>query len=438
MKTNQNSVANPAATQNKVNKSKISLKLWQKIIIGMFLGMCSGLLIEMSVNSGSTFFSDTGITQGLLDASTIYMNLLKMIVVPVVFFAILYGITSIDDMETFGRLGSKAIAIYMTVTVIAIIVGIGFGLIFNPGQGIELTGLSANSGANQNYQTIRGILMGIITTNIVKSMADGQILQVVVFAFFLGTSLVMIGEKAAPAKTVIVSFTQAIFKLVEIVIRTTPYGIFAIMASMIPQYGLDIVATLGKLMLVVIGALIIQYLLFAVMLVLAKINPIPFYKKMVVTQALAFASSSSKATIGTAIEELMYKMGVSQKTATFILPLGASINMTATAIYLGITAIFFAQVYAIDLSISQYILIIFTSTIGSIGAAGFPGGGIIMMGMVLSSAGIPIEGIPLLMGIDRILDMCRTMINITGDCVVTVIVDKIEGSINMKRYLKEM
>lgn len=365
----------------------------------------------------------------------LFSNMLKMIVVPLIFCAILYGITSIDDADTFNRLGGKAVAIYSITTMFAVTIGIVFTLIFEPGIGVNIT---LHSEPNLNVNTsVRDMILNIIPANPIHAMAEPNTLQVVVFAFFVGVSIILAGEKSNDLKLVIVSMTQVMFKMVELVLKTAPYGVFAIMSGVIAKYGWDVLASLMKFALVVIAALALQYVIFGIMLVaFVKVNPLPFYKKMLPVQALAFATSSSKATLPTAMQHLHRKIGVSKRSASFILPLGASMNMDATAIYLGATAVFFSQVMGIDLTIHDYIIIVLTSTIGSIGAAGFPGGGIVMMGIVLSSVGLPVEGISLIVGIDRILDMLRTMINITGDCTVTVIVDKMEGTFDEKVYNK--
>ena len=304
---------------------------------------------------------------------------------------------------------------------------------FEPGVGltIDLT----NPIEHQKSEDLKDLFIDIIPSNPVKAMADGKTLQIVVFAFFTGFALILIGDKGREVKNFISSCTHLVFKMIQLVIQLTPYGVFAIMSWVVADYGIEIMLHLGKFILVVVGALSVQYILFGIMLLLfARINPIPFYKKMITTQALALATSSSKATLPTAISELRNKVGVSKESASFILPIGAAVNMDATAIYLGICAVFFAQIFGVNLDFNHYIILILTATIGSIGAAGFPGGSMVMMGMVLSSVGIPLEGIGVILGIDRILEMLRTMINITGDCTVTLIVDKMEGTFNQKTY----
>lgn len=396
------------------------LKLWQKVIIGMVLGILFGVY-------GKEY------AQYLKPFGDVFLNMIKMVVVPLILFSILNGVISVSDASTFGRLGTRAFLMYMVTTAFAVTIGLTFANVFEPGVGltIDLT----NPIEHQKSEDLKDLFIDIIPSNPVKAMADGKTLQIVVFAFFTGFALILIGDKGREVKNFISSCTHLVFKMIQLVIQLTPYGVFAIMSWVIADYGIEIMLHLGKFILVVVGALSVQYILFGIMLLLfARINPIPFYKKMITTQALALATSSSKATLPTAISELRNKVGVSKESASFILPLGAAVNMDATAIYLGICAVFFAQIFGVNLDFNHYIILILTATIGSIGAAGFPGGSMVMMGMVLSSVGIPLEGIGVILGIDRILEMLRTMINITGDCTVTLIVDKMEGTFNQKTY----
>ncbi len=396
------------------------LKLWQKVIIGMVLGILFGVY-------GKEY------AQYLKPFGDVFLNMIKMVVVPLILFSILNGVISVSDASTFGRLGTRAFLMYMVTTAFAVTIGLTFANVFEPGVGltIDLT----NPIEHQKSEDLKDLFIDIIPSNPIKAMADGKTLQIVVFAFFTGFALILIGDKGREVKNFISSCTHLVFKMIQLVIRLTPYGVFAIMSWVVADYGIEIMFHLGKFILVVVGALSVQYILFGIMLFLfARINPLPFYKKMITTQALALATSSSKATLPTAISELRNKVGVSKESASFILPLGAAVNMDATAIYLGICAVFFAQIFGVNLDFNHYIILILTATIGSIGAAGFPGGSMVMMGMVLSSVGIPLEGIGVILGIDRILEMLRTMINITGDCTVTLIVDKMEGTFNKKIY----
>jgi len=401
----------------------MKLHLWQKVLIGMLLGVLCGYL-----------FRDYFLV--FKPIAIIYTNMVKMIVVPTVFFAILFGMTNISDIHSLGRIGIKASIIYGLATVLAVTLGIIFTLFFEPGTGVSLINNHGQDVGNivTAQQKLSDIITNIVPTNPIHAMASGNTLQVVVFAFFLGLALILVGEKANDVRKVIVSTTNVIFKMVDLVIKTTPYGVFAIMAWIVGEYGFSLVLSLGKLIFVIMAAFALQYVIFGIMLLLAKLKPVQFYKKTFNIQTLALATSSSKATITTAIHDLQEKVGVSKSVAGFILPLGASINMTGSAIYIAACALFFAQVAGIHLTGSQYLILILTSTIGSIGAAGYPGGGVIMLSMVLSSLGLPIEGIPLILGIDRFIDMFRTMINVTGDCAVTVIVDKMNNTLDVDKY----
>ena len=403
---------------------KKKLKLWQKVIIGMILGILFGVF-------GKDY------AQYLQPVGEVFLNMIKMVVVPLILFSILNGITNVSDASTFGRLGTKAFLIYMCTTVFAVTIGLAFANIFEPGLGLTIDLTTAPE--HQESKTLKDLFINIIPSNPIKAMAEGRTLQIVVFAFFTGFALILIGDKGREVKNFITSCTHLVFKMIQLVIQLTPYGVFAIMSWVVANYGIEVMLHLGNFILVVLGALFIQYILFGVMLlVIARVNPLPFYSKMITTQALAIATSSSKATLPTAISELRNKVGVSKGSASFILPLGAAVNMDATAIYLGICAVFFAQIFGIHLDFSHYIILILTASIGSIGAAGFPGGSMVMMGMVLSSVGLPLEGIGVILGVDRLLEMVRTMINITGDCTVTLIVDKMEGTFNKKIYYSKI
>ncbi|EKE01254.1 MAG: proton/sodium-glutamate symport protein (GltP) [uncultured bacterium] len=401
----------------------MKINLWQKVLIGMALGILCGYIFPEHF-------------QLFKPIATIYTNMVKMIVVPTVFFAILFGMTNISDIHSLGRIGIKSTIIYGVATVIAVAIGIAFALFFEPGVGVSLmNGHSQEIGSVASIpQKIGDIITNIIPTNPISAMAAGNTLQVAFFAFLLGLALILIGEKGDDVRKVIISTANVIFKMVELVIKTTPYGVFAIMAWVVGEYGFSLVLSLGKLIFVIMAAFALQYILFGMMLLIAKLKPLQFYKKTFHIQALALATSSSKATITTSIRDLHEKVGVSKRVAGFILPLGATTNMTGSAIYIAACALFFAQAFGITLTGSQYLILILTSTIGSIGAAGYPGGAVIMLSMVLASLGLPIEGIPLILGIDRFVDMFRTAINVTGDCAVTVVVDKMNNTLDIDKY----
>ena len=400
------------------------MKLWQKVILGMVLGVLFG-----------AFFKPY--TVYIEPVGTVFFNMIKMVIVPLVFFAMLNGMASVSDAGTFGRLGSRAFLMYMSTSTFAVLIGIIFANVFQPGLGLTID-LGNPVKYQDSSKLLKDLFINLIPTNPIKAMADGNILQVVIFALFTGFALILIGERGREVKNLIFSCTHLVFKMIQLVIQLTPYGVFAIISCVIAQYGIEIMLHLGKFILVVSGAFLLQYILFGVMLlVLAKINPIPFFRKMSNTQSLAFATASSKATVATSIMELR-KIGVSKESTSFVLPLGAAINMDGSAIYLAICAIFSAQIFGIELTFHHYIILMFTSTIGAIGAGASPGGSIIMMSMVLSSIGVPLEGMGVILGVDRLLDMLRTTVNVTGDCTVTLIVDRINGTFDEKTYYSKV
>ena len=281
------------------------------------------------------------------------------------------------------------------------------------------------------------MLVNIVPTNIVRAMADDQVLQVVVFAIFVAMTMNSVRDKAPMVIEFCHQCAQVVFKLIETIIKFSPYGVFALTAWVVGTQGFDILSALVNLVWVVFLALGTQFVLAGVLIVVfTRLSPKPFYKKMLEPQSIAFSTSSSKATLSTVMRVMNERIGVSKSTTSFVLPLGASINMDGTAIYLAICSLFFAQAFGVPLGIEHYMVLILTATLGSIGAAGIPGGSLIMMGMVLTSVGLPLEGIALIAGIDRILDMMRTAVNVTGDGAVTLIVDKSEGLLDEEQYYK--
>ncbi|MFM6973416.1 MAG: dicarboxylate/amino acid:cation symporter, partial [Alphaproteobacteria bacterium] len=275
----------------------------------------------------------------------------------------------------------------------------------------------------------------LIPTNPIKAMADDKYLQIIVFTIFLGIVINMVGDKAKPIKEIINSASAVFFRTIEVIIKLAPLGVFGYMAFSIADQGPEILRSLARLIFTVLAACLVQYIIFGFLIAFfARVSPMPFYRKIFFTQSLAFSTSSSKATLPTAMTQLQERLGVSKTNSNFLMPLGVCINMDGTAIYLGICALFFAQGFGIDLTMSNYMMLILTCTLGSIGAAGIPSGSIIFMSMVLGSIGIPVEGIVVILGVDRVLDMVRTTINITGDSAITLIVDKTEGGLNEKVY----
>lgn len=416
------------------------MKLWQQVLIGLTAGIVFGYL-------GNKNYIDVEIVKSFKILGTIFMNLIKMVIIPLIIFALLSGITSISGEGNFTRVALKGFSAYILTAMFAVIIGIVAGKIMEPGKGIDLTQMVAESQSknsadfqkvasiNQNKKTASEFILDLIPTNPFKSIVEEKYLQIIVFVIFIGIIINLIGDKAKPIKELISSFAQVFFRSIEIIIKLAPLGVFGYMSYSIAEQGLEVLQSLGKLAITVLLACLVQYIIFGVLIaVFGKMSPLPFYKKILFTQGLAFSTSSSKATLPTAMNQLQEKMGVSKTNSNFLMPLGVCINMDGAAIYLGICSLFFAQAYGIELYFHHYLMLVLTCTLGSIGAAGIPSGSIIFMSMVLGSIGIPSEGIAVILGIDRVLDMVRTAINITGDSAITLIVDKTEGALNEHIY----
>lgn len=404
----------------------LGLKMWQQVVLGLVLGIITGLALGHEAER----FKFLG---------TIFINLIKMVVVPLIFLSLVSGITSMGDGANFKRVGLKGLCSYVATALFAVILGLIAGHVFQPGAGLhvnidEFTG-AAGSASETPPTTLTDFLLNLISSNIFKSFAEANLLQVVIFSVIFGITMNLMGERAARPRQTIQDFAAIIFKMIEYIVRLAPLAVFGFMAWSIGTQGVEIIHILFNLVEAVLVACLIQYLLFGVFIIMfTGLSPFQFYRKLATTQLMAFSTSSSKATLTTAMREVQTKLGVSEQSAHFLLPLGACINMDGTAIYLAICACFFAQFFGIELSMLDYAVLLLTCTLGSIGAAGIPSGSIIFMGMVLHSVGLPIEGIGLLLGVDRVLDMVRTTINITGDCAITMIVDSTEKTLNTDVY----
>lgn len=408
----------------------LSLQLFTKILLGMLFGVLAGL------------FWGTGIAE-VKPVGTAFIRLIQMIVVPLVISSLIAGTASLGDPKKLGRIGIKTFAYYLASTSIAISVGLILANIFKPGGG-----LSAEVQAQllQNYggeagSKISGMregmnmvdtLLEIIPKNPVESLANASMLQIIFFAIFTGIALIMIPrEKAKPVIDLMDGLMEAMIKVVLIVIKLAPYGVFALIAHAVGTFGLDIIYSLLKYSLVVTGGLLILYFAYpAVAKAFTGMPYMQFLRGIRPAQVIAFSTSSSGATLPVTMEACEENLGVSNEIASFILPLGATVNMDGTALYQGVAALFIAQVYGIPLNLGDQLTIVLTATLASIGTAAVPGVGIIMLVIVLKQVGIPLEGIALILSVDRIIDMFRTTINITSDATASVIVAHSEKALN--------
>jgi len=372
----------------------------------------------------------------------LFIRLIKMIIVPLIFFAIVSGITSVQDSKALGRVGIKASVTYLLTTLFAITIGLTVGTIFEPGSGVILnfSGDGVLKNPDASLAKIADTLLNIVPENAIDAMAQGTILQVVFFALFTGITLNTMENEASKRLSSIFSLLSSmVFRMVHLIVQLSPVAACALTAWIVGTQGMAVLEKLLKLVGCAYLAFGVQYFVFGlIILVWTRLSPLPFFKKSLEYQTLAFSTSSTKAALPTTIKVCQNRLGVSNISSSFVLPLGASINMDGIAIYISLCALFFAQATGKVLGMADYGCIILTGTLGSIGGAGIPGGTIVMLPMVLASVGLPIEGIALIAGIDRIIDMMRTTISITGDATVALCVDHSEGLLDKEKYYADV
>ena len=412
-------------------KQKKKMGLSTKIFIALFAGALCGVLIHYVIPA--SYIRDTIVVDGILYiAGNGFIRLMQMLVVPLVFCSLVCGSMAIGDTKTLGSVGIKTVVFYLFTTALAICVALGIASLLNPGIGMNMT-VSAVAATEQTEKVnFADTLLNIIPKNIFASLSDGDMLPIIVFALFVGVMLAKLGSKASVVANFFGQFNDIMMEMTMAIMKVAPIGVFCMIARTFSSIGFDAFLPMAKYMLCVILALAVQcfgvyqILLFA----FTRLNPIRFIKKFFPVMTFAFSTSTSNATIPLSIETLQKKIGVSRKISSFTIPLGATINMDGTSIMQGVAVIFIAQAYGIPLSAGAIGAVIATATIASIGTAGVPSVGLVTLTMVLTSAGLPTEGITLIMGIDRILDMLRTAVNITGDAVCTTIVSKQQGALN--------
>ncbi len=405
-------------------RGKEKLPLIWKISMGFIIGIALGFIIGPMASTSA--FTANILLPGLDLIGKIFLSLLKMLIVPLVFSSIIMGAASIGDPKVLGRIGVKTVALYLSTTVVAIVFGLFLGNIIQPGLGLDITGASGDvkSGA-----TIVETILNIFPSNPLMALVNGVMLQVIVFALFLGVSATLIGEKGKKFLEFNESLAEIMYKMTAIVMSFAPYGIFALIAVTAAKYGPAVLAPFAKVIFAVyLGCFLQAIVVYSGLVTLfTKKSPLWFFSGVKEAMLAAFVTRSSSGVLPISMANVQKNLGVSEKVSSFVLPLGATINMDGTALYQGVCALFVAQAFGIDLTFQAQIGILITATLASIGTAGVPGAGLIMLSMVLTSAGLPIEGIGLVAGIDAVLDMARTCINVTGDMCVSTVVAKSEG-----------
>lgn len=402
-----------------INRLKsISIGNW--ILIGMVLGLIVGLILNFYVSD--PFIKDYILVDNIFGlGGTGFIRLMKMLVVPLVFFSIVVGAASISDIRKIGAIGGRTIGIYLITTALAITIALALASIVQPGAGLNMVGVSqANVTSNQ---TVTATILNMIPDNPFNALANGDMLPVIIFGLLVGIILAKLREELEQLNELFGQANRVMMEMTNIVMKFAPIGVFCLMAKTFATLGFDGILPLLKYIACVLLGLVIQAFVVypSLMVIMTRLNPINFFKRFFTVMLFAFSSSTSNATIPLNLEKLS-EMGVSKEVSSFTIPLGATINMDGTAIMQGCAVMFAAQAYGMDLGMTALITVIFTAVMASIGTAGVPSVGIITLNMVFNSVGLPVDAIAILLGIDHILDMFRTAVNVTGDAICTIIV----------------
>ena len=401
-------------------------RLTRNIIIGMVAGLLVGSILHW-IGSEEGFIA-TYLVNGVFDVGgKIFIASLKLLVVPLVFFSLVCGASNLSDGSSMGRIGLKTVGLYLLTTAVAITLALTIATTINPGLGIDLV-TTAEYVAKQP-PSLKQVIIDIFPTNPLRAMAEGNMLQVIVFAILIGIAISRCGEPGERIRASLNDWNEVVMRLILMLMAVAPAGVFCLMVTLFANMGIGAIADLIKYFMTVVLVLLVHFSLTYSILVrsLAGLNPVTFYKRFAPVMAYAFSTSSSNATLPITLETVEHRLGVKNEIASFTVPLGATINMDGTAIMQGVATVFIAQAYNIDISLTGYLMVILTATLASIGTAGVPGVGLITLALVLQQVGLPVEGIALIIGVDRLLDMMRTAVNVTGDATVSTIVGRSEN-----------
>lgn len=388
-----------------------AIPLWQRVIGALLLGVATGL------------FWGTG-AESIKWVGDFFIAAIKMLVVPLIFFSLVSGVTAIGDLRKLGAVGGRAIILFVVTGQVAVWIGLALGTFFQPGIGLDTSAIELGAVPQSNFTGWTDMIVATVPSSPVQVMADGAVLPLIVFSLLIGIGILMAGDEGGPAARLFDSGAVVMQKVTAIVMELTPFGVFALMAWVAGTLGPSALVALAKLVaLNYAGCLILILVMYtAIMRLLARLPIIDFFRGIADAMAVAYSTASSSATLPVTLRCLERNLGVSRSVSSFTASLGATVNMDGTAMYLGLATLFGAQVFGVDLSFGDYVLVAVTATLGSIGAAGIPGTGLIMMTLVFSSVGVPLETIAFVAGVDRIMDMMRTTTNVTSDATIATTV----------------
>ena len=420
-------------------KERKPMGLSTKIFMALIVGALLGVGIHYFMPSG--YLRDTIIIEGVFYVvGQGFIRLMQMLVVPLVFCSLICGSMAIGDTKTLGKVGIKTVLFYLFTTAVAVVLALATAYVINPGIGLDMDAVQTSEvTATATDTSLVDTLLNIIPKNPVSSMASGDMLPIIVFALFVGIMLAKLGSKASTVANFFSEFNDVMMEMTMAVMKIAPIGVFCLIARTFANLGFSAFKPMIKYMGSVTIALFIQcFVIYQVLLfVFTRLNPMKFIKKFAPVMGFAFSTATSNATIPMSIDTLHKKMGVSKQISSFTIPLGATVNMDGTSIMQGVAVVFIAQAYGIDLTPANLATVVVTATLASIGTAGVPSVGLVTLSMVLASVGLPVEGIALIMGIDRILDMMRTAVNITGDAVCTTVIAEQEKALNREVFNEE-
>ncbi|MDU3136567.1 MAG: dicarboxylate/amino acid:cation symporter [Anaerococcus prevotii] len=420
------------------NKKK-KLGLSQQIFIALIAGLVVGILIHYFMPAGH--FRDDVLVEGIFyTIGQVFIRLMQMLVVPLVFFSIADGCRNLGDTETLGKVGVRIVLFYICTTALAIFLSLMLARIIGPGKGMNMS-LGANEfevDGGEEFSLSKTIL-NFVPTNPIGALAEGEMIQIIIFAVIVGLLIASMEDRLITLGNVVTEMNDLMMGMTMWVMKLAPIGVFFLISRTFASLGYDVIISMLSYMATVLGGLLVQLILVYMVLltVFTRVNPINFLKKFAPVMTFAFSTASSNATVPVNIKTLE-EMGVDRKISSFTIPLGATINMDGTAIMQGVAVVFIANAYNIDLTAADFATVILTATIASVGTAGIPSVGLITLSMVLQSVGLPVEGIAMIMGIDRILDMARSAINISGDATGTIIVANSVGSFDKEKYIRKV
>ncbi|MCH9643665.1 MAG: dicarboxylate/amino acid:cation symporter [Gammaproteobacteria bacterium] len=405
-----------------------------RIVIGMLLGIGVGILFKWHAIPASVY--QIIITDIFQTLGTIFIALIKMMVVPIVFVSLVCGSSSLGDIQKFGRVGGKTLALYLLTTAIAVALALLCAKLFHVGDGLGMA--NSQTFTPPAATPINQVLINMFPANPVHALARGFMLQIIVFSILLGLAMAAVGESANAVVKVFQSLNTALMHLITMIMKLAPYGVFCLLAVLFSRIGYKAIFQLLGYFATVLFVLLVQLSVVypAILQSLTRLSPITFYRKMRDAMLFAFSVSSSNASIPVVLKTVEKRLGVKNTIASFIIPLGSTINMDGTAIMQGVATIFIANVYHVDIGIAGYLTVIGMATLASIGTAGVPSVGLITLAMVLEQVGLPVQGIGLIIGIDRLLDMARTAVNVSGDSMIATVVAKSEDALDIKVFEK--